>query len=73
MWPLQTGQDFVPNHAVSSIDFAAIHFWPDNWARTDLDFGKTWMTAHANLSSAVLQKPLVVEEFGKAFGGELCC
>jgi mannan endo-1,4-beta-mannosidase len=67
-WPLQTGQDFMPNHAVDGIDFAAIHFWPDNWGRTDLDFGKNWMTAHANMST-LLQKPLIVEEFGKAYGG----
>lgn len=68
-WPLQTGQDFIPNHAADGIDFAAIHFWPDNWGRTDLDFGKNWMTAHVNMSSIVLKKPLIVEEFGKAFGG----
>jgi hypothetical protein len=58
----------MPNHAVTGIDFAAIHFWPDNWGRTDLDFGKNWLSAHANMSS-LLQKPLIVEEFGKAFGG----
>ena len=68
-WALATGQDFLPNHAVSSIDFASIHFWPDNWARTDLDFGKEWMTSHINQSDIVLKKPLIVEEFGKAFGG----
>ena len=68
-WPLQTGQDFIPNHAVSTIDFASIHFWPDNWGRTDLDFGKSWMTTHINQSDIVLKKPLIIEEFGKAFGG----
>lgn len=68
-WPLETGQDFIPNHAVSTIDFASIHFWPDNWGRTDLDFGKSWMTTHINQSDIVLKKPLIVEEFGKAFGG----
>ena len=35
-----------------------------------LDFGKTWMTTHINQSDIVLKKPLIVEEFGKAFGGE---
>lgn len=69
-WPLQTGQDYLPNHAVDGIDFGSIHFWPDNWARVDLDFGRNWLTGHANLSSAVLKKPLIVEEFGKAFGGD---
>ena len=67
-WPLQTGQDFMPNHAVDAIDFTAIHFWPDNWGRTDLDFGKNWLTAHANMST-LLKKPMIVEEFGKAYGG----
>ena len=42
---------------------------PDNWARTDLDFGKNWLASHSNQSQVVLKKPLVVEEFGKAYGG----
>ena len=69
LWPLQTGEDFVPNHAVDAIDYASIHLWPDNWARTDLPFGQNWLEGHANLSQLVLQKPMVVEEFGKAYGG----
>jgi len=67
-WPLRTGQDFMPNQAVDGIDFAGIHLWPDNWDRTDLGFGKNWLTAHADMST-LLQKPLIVEEFGKAYGG----
>lgn len=69
-WPLQTGQDFLPNHAVNGIDYGSIHFWPDNWARVDTTFGMNWLLGHANLSQAVLRKPLVVEEFGKAYGGK---
>lgn len=30
-WPLQTGQDFLPNHQLDGIDYASIHLWPDNW------------------------------------------
>lgn len=39
-WPLHTGQDFLPNHMVDGIDFASLHLWPDNWARTDDYFGR---------------------------------
>jgi hypothetical protein len=30
-WATITGQNFSANHAPDSIDFAAIHLWPDNW------------------------------------------
>lgn len=30
-WATITGQNFTANHAPASIDFAAIHLWPDNW------------------------------------------
>ena len=39
-WSLHTGQDFLPNHMVDGIDYASLHLWPDNWARTDLYFGR---------------------------------
>ncbi len=39
-WPLHTGQDFLPNHMVDGIDYASLHLWPDNWARTDEYFGR---------------------------------
>ena len=32
-WALQSGQNFSVNHAPATIDFAAIHVWPDNWER----------------------------------------
>lgn len=31
-WSYGTGQDFSAQHALSSIDFAVMHLWPDNWA-----------------------------------------
>ena len=33
-WATITGQNFSANHAPDSIDFAAIHLWPDNWEVT---------------------------------------
>ena len=59
-----TGQDFLPQHAVQGIDYAAVHLWPDNWKRTDQGFGSIWLRTHA-ANGAQLQKPVVVEEFGK--------
>ncbi|EIE27742.1 glycoside hydrolase [Coccomyxa subellipsoidea C-169] len=67
-WPLQTGQDFLPNHLVDGIDFASIHMWPDNWDRTDQAFGRAWLDAHMK-DAWYLGKPVVIEEFGKAQGG----
>ena len=70
-WPLQTGQDFLPNHLVDGIDFASIHMWPDNWGRTDQTFGRAWLDAHMK-DAWYLGKPVVIEEFGKAVGARLC-
>jgi hypothetical protein len=63
-WAGYTGQDFLPQHAVPAIDFAAIHLWPDNWKRTDQDFGPTWLNIHSK-NGGQLGKPVVLEEFGK--------
>ena len=55
----------MPQHAVRAIDYAAMHLWPDNWKRYDLDFGSGWMRNHTD-DARRLGKPLVLEEFGKA-------
>lgn len=49
---------------MQGIDYAAIHLWPDNWKRTDLDFGKIWLTNHS-ANGQLINKPVVLEEFGK--------
>ena len=33
-WAQITGQNFTAQHRPRSIDFAAIHFWPDLWVST---------------------------------------
>eukprot|EP00884_Botryococcus_braunii_P017735 jgi/Botrbrau1/4645/Bobra.33_2s0016.1 len=68
MWAGFQGGDFLPQHAVDAIDYAAIHLWPDNWRRYDRDFGAAWVDAH-DRHAALLNKPVVLEEFGKAVGG----
>lgn len=32
-WAKELGSSFVRDHLVDGIDFASIHFWPDNWGR----------------------------------------
>ena len=36
-WCALTGQNFSANHAPASIDFTAVHLWPDNWDVSPLD------------------------------------
>lgn len=53
----------------TGVDYAAIHLWPDNWRRWDPGFGQEWLNGHIRNAQA-LGKPLLLEEFGKAVGGE---
>jgi len=62
-WAMETGQDFIANHAHPDVDYASIHAWPDNWAKPYTSFLRDWIVAHAE-DAASLGKPLVVEEFG---------
>ena len=66
-WCLATGQDFLPNHFLESIDYTSIHMWSDNWGRTDVPFAEGWLEAHMQ-DAQLINKPLVLEEFGKASG-----
>lgn len=54
---------------VPGIDYAAIHLWPDNWKRVDQDFGRIWLSNHS-ANGQMLNKPVVLEEFGKVGGAE---
>lgn len=60
---MATGQDFIANTNVSSIDYAEIHIWPDNWNVSE-NIVESWMSDHES-DAAALGKPLVIEEFGK--------
>ncbi|EFN56781.1 hypothetical protein CHLNCDRAFT_13786, partial [Chlorella variabilis] len=63
-WAQATGQDFVPNHSIDSIDFAGIHIWPDNWNITEQAFLQRWIDTHM-AAARDMNKPLIIEEFGK--------
>ncbi|DBA74432.1 TPA: hypothetical protein ACH3X1_011186 [Trebouxia sp. C0004] len=69
-WAEKAGQNFLENHTPPSIDFAATHIWTDNWeANTTFGvnpkvFVNNWISARA-ADARSLNKPLVIEEFGK--------
>ena len=73
------GGDFLATHDGPLIDYATCHIWPQNWGwyqpanpatyayalQQSLDYLRT----HAGLAATVLDKPLVLEEFGLARDG----
>jgi mannan endo-1,4-beta-mannosidase len=68
-------QDFQRTHGGSHIDYATIHIWPQNWGWYDPESPTSYERAEKNaleylnrhvFDAAVLQKPLVLEEFGLA-------
>lgn len=62
-WAQATGQDFIGNHDLPNIHYAAIHAWADNW-QVDTKFLTQWVQNHMADAKA-MGKPLVLEEFGK--------
>lgn len=65
-WAAESGQDFIRNHQVPGISYAAIHAWPDNWFLNDNgQFITEWIEQHAKDSANRLGKPLLLEEVGK--------
>ncbi|UCE01508.1 MAG: cellulase family glycosylhydrolase [Candidatus Latescibacterota bacterium] len=64
------GVDFLRDHQVTTIDYATAHSWPDHWG---FDFATTMALLSRQLddASAIIQKPFVLEEFGKWRDGSL--
>lgn len=76
-WAGITGQNFTQNNGHAEIDFAAIHYWPDEWFADQADitydaqtFLSNWFNQHAAVANS-LGKPLLLEEFGKAVNNTL--
>eukprot|EP00873_Tetraselmis_striata_P006511 jgi/Tetstr1/426775/TSEL_016991.t1 len=61
-WSSRSGQDFVMNHNLPEIDFAAFHIWPSHWKADDW-FMINWIAAHIEAAN-LMQKPVIIEEFG---------
>lgn len=64
-WAAKEGQDFLADHSSPAIDFSTIHSWPDNWQAVDQEFQGRFLQTRADDSMNVLQKPLLLEEWGK--------
>ncbi|WOH04283.1 hypothetical protein DCAR_0623692 [Daucus carota subsp. sativus] len=65
----KTGTDFVANNQIPGIDFATIHMYPDQWLpgsdeKTQQTFSEKWIGKHIQDAETILQKPLLVTEFG---------
>ncbi|KAI0492893.1 hypothetical protein KFK09_027169 [Dendrobium nobile] len=66
----QVGTDFISNNQISGIDFATLHTYPDQMLtnssdQSQLQFLNNTLDAHIRDSSNILNKPLLVTEFGK--------
>jgi hypothetical protein len=65
-WAAESGQNFIRNHRVAGISYAAIHAWPDNWFLNDTgEFITQWIEQHAQDAENRLHMPLLLEEVGK--------
>ncbi|KAK6115323.1 hypothetical protein DH2020_007592 [Rehmannia glutinosa] len=67
----QVGTDFLTNNQIPDIDFATLHSYPDQWLtsqndETQLSFLNDWLNSHIQDAQTILQKPLLIAEFGKS-------
>jgi len=67
----QVGTDFITNNQIPGIDFATVHAYPDQWLpgssdETQLSFLKSWLNDHIQDAQKILQKPVLIGEFGKS-------
>ncbi|KAF8008220.1 hypothetical protein BT93_K2022 [Corymbia citriodora subsp. variegata] len=65
------GTDFISNNQVPQVDFASIHIYPESWLpnATEADqaaFVDKWVQAHIQDSNTILNKPIILGEFGKS-------
>ncbi|KAH0462590.1 hypothetical protein IEQ34_010165 [Dendrobium chrysotoxum] len=65
------GTDFISNNLVPGIDFATIHIYPEQWIprsnlMDQLVFLQSWIHSHIRDSDKILNKPLLITEFGRS-------
>ncbi|XP_023534209.1 mannan endo-1,4-beta-mannosidase 2-like [Cucurbita pepo subsp. pepo] len=68
-WASRLGSDFIRNSAVSYVDFASVHIYPDHWFHDqdfedEMRFVSKWMISHIDDGDKVLKKPVMFTEFG---------
>jgi hypothetical protein len=63
-WMRWEGVDFIADHQIATIDFACAHVYPESWG---LGYAQsmTWVRDHIDDATALLGKPVILEEFGK--------
>lgn len=62
------GVDYLRNHAPAAVDFAVAHSWPDAWGLSDTQ-ALELLARQADGAVQLLEKPFVLEEFGKPRDG----
>ncbi|KAL3514670.1 hypothetical protein ACH5RR_027387 [Cinchona calisaya] len=67
----QVGTDFIANNQIKDLDFATVHSYPDAWLvgqseEAQLSFLNNWHKSHIQDAENILQKPLLITEFGKS-------
>ncbi|XP_058218687.1 mannan endo-1,4-beta-mannosidase 2-like [Rhododendron vialii] len=68
-WAANLGSDFIRNSKISTIDFATVHIYPDQWfPEQELDeklkYVSKWMVSHIEDGDKELRKPIMFTEFG---------
>ncbi|XAR55511.1 Mannan endo-1,4-beta-mannosidase [Bertholletia excelsa] len=68
-WAAVLGSDFIRNSKLSTIDFASVHIYPDQWFHNQefedtLKYVSKWMVSHIEDCDRELNKPVMFTEFG---------
>lgn len=63
-WASMVGQDYIADHSIDGISYAAFHLWPSNWNSKRLNFTASWISQHISDAAQKLKKPVVLEEYG---------
>ncbi|KAE9457646.1 hypothetical protein C3L33_10441, partial [Rhododendron williamsianum] len=68
-WAANLGSDFIRNSKISTIDFATVHIYPDQWfpeqeLEEKLKYVSKWMVSHIEDGDKELRKPIMFTEFG---------
>ncbi|XP_022870445.1 mannan endo-1,4-beta-mannosidase 2-like isoform X1 [Olea europaea var. sylvestris] len=68
-WAADLGSDFLHNSKISTVDFASVHIYPDQWSHNQdfgyqLKFVSKWMLSHIEDGDKELKKPVMFTEFG---------
>ncbi|KAF8008223.1 hypothetical protein BT93_K2024 [Corymbia citriodora subsp. variegata] len=63
------GTDFISNNQVPQVDFATAHMYPDQWlpGASEVEqaaFVAKWVQVHIQDSKTILNKPIILGEFG---------